>query len=272
VLLAIRNSVVGLIALEHRDPHHFDRRDIELLSGYVEPAALALDNARWFARLRTVGAEEERNRLARDLHDQVGQALAFLAFELDRLIRVDGRGDPVGADLERLRDEVRHIVAEVRETLYDLRTDVSESQDIAAALRLVARRLEARSGISVKVTSESDRRLPLPQEREFFRIGQEAMVNGERHAEASNIAVTWWSDGQAAILEVVDDGRGFPTKDPGRADSYGIVGMRERAASIGATLEIEALPESGTRVRCVRDETRARLSPPQATPSELTGS
>ena len=82
-----------------REPNHFDRRDVELLSGYVEPAALAIDNARWFSRLRTVGAEEERNRLARDLHDRIGQSLAYLAFELDRLIRANERGDDVAPEL-----------------------------------------------------------------------------------------------------------------------------------------------------------------------------
>lgn len=269
VLLSFRGSVVGLIALEHREPHHFDRRDIELLSGYVEPAALALDNARWFARLRTVGAEEERNRLARDLHDRIGQALAYLAFELDRLIRAGQRGDDVGPDLERLRDEVRRVVSEVRDTLYDLRTDVSESQDILAALRLVGRRLEARSGITVTVSGDPSGRLPLPQEREFFRIAQEAVVNVERHAQATTIAINWWSDDHAAILEVSDDGKGFPAGQVGRADSYGIVGMRERAASIGATLEIESLPGTGARVRCVRDEDRRRA--PRTVPSRLGG-
>jgi signal transduction histidine kinase len=253
IVLMARESVVGLIALEHRDPRHFDRRDIELLSGYVEPAALAIDNARWFARLRTVGAEEERNRLARDLHDRIGQALAYLAFELDRLIRADERGADLGPDLARLRDEVRRVVAEVRDTLYDLRTDVSETQDILAALRQAGGRLEARAGIRVSVDGEPVGRLPLPQEREMFRIAQEAMVNVERHAEASSISIMWWSDGNAAILEVDDDGTGFPAGQAGRADSYGIVGMRERAASIGATLEIESRPERGTRVRCIRD-------------------
>jgi signal transduction histidine kinase len=254
IVLPARGSVVGLIALEHHDVNHFDRRDVELLSGYVEPAALAIDNARWFARLRTVGAEEERNRLARDLHDRIGQSLAYLAFELDRLIRANERGDEVGPDLERLRDDVRRVVSEVRETLYELRTEVTTDQDIMTALRLMADRLDRRSGMTVTVSGEPTGRLPLPQERELFRIAQEAAVNVERHAEATTITINWWSDGHTAILEVTDDGRGFPAGQAGRADSYGIVGMRERAASVGATLEIESLPGKGTRVRCVRSE------------------
>jgi signal transduction histidine kinase len=254
IVLPARGSVVGLIALEHADRSHFDRRDVELLSGYVEPAALAIDNARWFSRLRTVGAEEERNRLARDLHDRIGQSLAYLAFELDRLIRANERGDDVAADLATLRDDVRRVVSEVRETLYELRTEVTPEQDILTALRLMGDRLGQRSGIEVSVSGDPSGRLPLPQERELFRIAQEAAVNVERHANAEHIAITWWSDGHTAILEVTDDGQGFPAGRAGRADSYGIVGMRERAASVGATLDISSLPGQGTRVRCVRSE------------------
>ena len=79
-------SIIGLLAVEHADERHFTDRDVELLKGFVEPVALAIDNARWFARLRTVGADEERTRIARDLHDRIGQSLAYLAFELDRIV------------------------------------------------------------------------------------------------------------------------------------------------------------------------------------------
>ena len=81
-----RGAIIGLLAIEHADVNHFTTATGELLEGFVEPVALALDNARWFARLRTVGADEERTRIARDLHDRIGQSLAYLAFELDRIV------------------------------------------------------------------------------------------------------------------------------------------------------------------------------------------
>ena len=87
-----RGTLVGVLAVEHPDAHHFSARNAELLVGFAEPAALAIDNARWFARLRTVGADEERTRIARDLHDRIGQSLAYLAFELDRIVRKDAKG------------------------------------------------------------------------------------------------------------------------------------------------------------------------------------
>ncbi|MCU1357247.1 MAG: Signal transduction histidine kinase [Acidimicrobiales bacterium] len=248
--LPAREATVGLVALEHRDARHFDLRDLELLNGFVEPAALAIDNARWFARLRTVGADEERTRIARDLHDRIGQSLAYLAFELDRIVKVNGKGQPVTEHLDRLRSDVRGVIGEVRDTLYDLRTDVTDSQDIGKTLEGFLDRVRTRSAIETRLDLRVTGRLPLLQERELWRIAQEAVTNVERHAKADKVVVTWHSDGSRALLLVADDGIGFANDRAGRLDSYGIVGMRERAASIGATLDVHGTPDVGTTVRC----------------------
>ncbi|MCU1497673.1 MAG: Signal transduction histidine kinase [Acidimicrobiales bacterium] len=248
--LPARDSTVGLVALEHRDPKHFRLRDQELLDGFVEPAALAIDNARWFGRLRTVGADEERTRIARDLHDRIGQSLAYLAFELDRIVKTDAKGDSVTEQLAHLRNDVRSVVGEVRDTLYDLRTDVTDSQDVTLILQTFLDRVEARSGLETRLETKVTGRLPLLQERELWRIAQEAVTNVERHARASRVVVTWHSDGHHAVLLVADNGIGFAEGRAGRLDSYGILGMRERAASIGATLDVAGKPDQGTTVRC----------------------
>ncbi len=249
--LLARGSVIGLVSIEHPDPHHFSPRDVELLNGFAEPAALALDNARWFARLRTVGAEEERTRIARDLHDRIGQSLAYLAFEVDRIVKTAGRGEPVDSSLEQLRGDIRDVIRDVRDTLYDLRTDVSEAQDMVTVLDLYLQRVRDRTGLDIVLRSSETGRLPLLQERELFRIAQEALANVEKHANATHVTLTWQCDGHEALLEIADDGKGFPMGRAGRLDSYGIIGMRERAASIGATLDIESSPGVGTRVRCL---------------------
>ena len=249
-VLPARGSIIGLLAVEHAGVDRYTDRDLELLTGFVEPAALAVDNARWFGRLRTVGAEEERNRIARDLHDRIGQSLAYLAFELDRIVKAGDRDDDVRPALGRLREDVRTVIREVRDTLYDLRTDVSDEQGFLATLELFVGRVRDRAGFAVTLRADERIRLPLPQERELFRIAQEAIVNVERHADADHVTVTWRSDARGAVLEVADDGSGFPVGRAGRLDSYGLLGMRERAASIGATLDLESSPGHGTRVRC----------------------
>jgi signal transduction histidine kinase len=250
-VLAARGSVIGLLALEHKIPNHFSRRDVEMLNGFVEPVALAIDNARWFSRLRTVGADEERTRIARDLHDRIGQSLAYLAFELDRIVARDSKGDDVSSALMQLRNDIRGVIREVRDTLYDLRTDVSEGSDIGETLEAFADRLRERSPLQIDLYCDRGPRLPILQEREMWRIAQEALVNVERHANARHVQVRWRCDGRSAALEVIDDGDGFPPGKAGRLDSYGMIGMRERASSIGATLDIMSAPGKGTAVRCV---------------------
>ncbi|MFZ6002388.1 MAG: GAF domain-containing sensor histidine kinase [Actinomycetota bacterium] len=250
-VLSARGATIGLVSIEHGDAHHFSHRDMELLAGFAEPAALAIDNARWFGRLRTVGADEERTRIARDLHDRIGQSLAYLAFELDRIVKNNGNRDQaVSHALDQLRGDVRGVIGEVRDTLYDLRTDVSEAQSLPTTLDAFLSRVRERSGLRVSLRSQETGRLPILQEREMWRVAQEAVTNVERHAQATQVSITWRCDGQSAVLEVADDGVGFPVTTAGRLDSYGILGMRERAASIGATLTIDSQPGKGTRVRC----------------------
>ncbi len=249
-VLSARGSIIGLLAIEHGDFEHFTSRDLELIEGFVAPASLALDNARWFARLRTVGADEERTRIARDLHDRIGQSLAYLAFSLDSLVERDEAGDNVSQDLSQLREDVRGVIREVRDTLYDLRTDVSEEQGIGAVLEQYVGRVGERSHLSIQVEADRDARLPILQEREMWRIAQEALANVERHARATAVRIVWRCDGERALIDVTDNGVGFESSTAGRLDSYGVLGMRERASSIGASLEILSAPGRGTRVRC----------------------
>lgn len=264
--LTARGSIMGLVALEHRKPHRFDQRAGGLLAGFVPPLAMALDNARWFARLRTVGADEERTRIARDLHDRIGQSLAYLAFELDRIVNRHNAGDPLGESLDHLRDDVRGVIREVRDTLYDLRTDVSEVAGLHEILRQYADRVMERTTLTFHIEADDEHRLPLLQEREMWRIAQEAITNIERHAKASNVRVTWRCDGGRAAIRVSDDGIGFETGRAGRLDSYGMLGMRERASSIGATLEVESAPGRGTSITCVLDPSLPATQPDDSRP------
>ena len=247
--LRARDQLDGVLALEHTDEGQLGGREARLIESLTEPAALAIDNARWFARLRTVGAAEERTRIARELHDRIGQSLAYVAFELDRIVK-RAEGQTVHDDLEHLRADVRSVVGEVRETLYDMRTDVTETRGLVDALDGFLARVRGRAGVETSFRYSETARLPVPQEREMWRIAQEAISNIERHARASHLNVQWRCDGTTALLVVSDDGQGFPIGKAGRVDSYGMVGMRERADAIGAVLEFESQPGRGTTVRC----------------------
>ena len=251
--LVARGEFVGLVALEAAGEARYGNRDARLLGGFLEPASLAVANAQVFERLRTVGADEERTRIARDLHDRIGQSLAYVAFELDRLVKGHEEGRDLGPPLQQLRHDVRGVIGEVRDTLYDLRTDVSDEQDFVATMREFLERVQKRSGLKVEFSTRVRGRMPILPERELWRIAQEAVINVERHAAAKCVRVTWQTDGQSARMEIADDGVGFPDGSAGRLDSYGILGMRERAASVGATLQITGAPQRGTVVRCRLD-------------------
>jgi signal transduction histidine kinase len=270
-VLSARGSIIGLLAVEHSTPGQFTDRDVEVVSGFVEPAALAIDNARWFTRLRTVGADEERTRIARDLHDRIGQSIAYLAFELDRLVERDESGESISRELGQLREDVRGVIREVRDTLYDLRTDVSDVSGVADVLEEYAARVGERSGIQVHVDADRSHRLPILPERELWRVAQEALANVERHAHATAVRILWRCDGERAVIDVTDNGIGFAQDRAGRLDSYGVLGMRERAASIGASLEIHSAPGRGTRVRCILDPTAVDSSSTPTSTRPTTG-
>ncbi|MDQ3978689.1 MAG: GAF domain-containing sensor histidine kinase [Actinomycetota bacterium] len=247
--LRARGTLVGLIALEHHEPGFYERRDLRLLDGFTGHAALGIDNAAWFARLRLMGAEEERIRIARDMHDSVGQSLAYLAFKLDRVTNM-AQDDLLRGELEVMRGEVRGVLSEVREALCDLRTDVTEKQGLVETLQAFLDRVGSRTDLEVTFHHEEAGRLPIQQERELWRIAHEAITNVERHAAARHLHVRWHCDGQRARLTIGDDGRGFPVSRIDRRDRYGLVGMKERASAIGASLNIESEPFVGTLVEC----------------------
>jgi signal transduction histidine kinase len=246
--LRARGALVGLVALEHHEVGRYGRRELQLLDGFIDSAALAIDNARWFGRLRGMGADEERTRIARDMHDRIGQSLAYVAFELDRL--TGQAEEPIKASLDGLRSEVRDVLGEVRDTLSDLRAEVSDQRGLVDTLESYLERVAARCDVQVDFRHDSTARLPLVQERELWRIAQEAISNVERHAGAAHLRVRWHTDGRSAHLTVADDGRGFAVGAPRRSDSFGLTGMQERADAIGATLLVESEPYVGTLVEC----------------------
>lgn len=246
--LRARGTLMGLIALESREPEHYEAQHAELLNGFIEPFGIAIDNARLFRRLRSVGADEERSRIARELHDRIGNALAMIGFEVDRLTMQAQRGTDVAAPLVELRQQVSSVVGDVREALYDLRTDVSDAQDLVATLTMFCDRVRSRSPLAVTFEADATHRLPLLQERELWQISREAITNVERHARADKLTVTWMCRPDAAELVIADNGQGF-VKGSGRPDSYGLVGMRERAASVNAVLDISSELGQGTTIR-----------------------
>ncbi len=244
VALRARGALVGLVALEDVEPDVYEPEHSDVIQSLSSLLALSIDNARWFARLRTLGAEAERARIARELHDRVAQSLAYVAFELERLHGLAGdKRDEIG----QLREVVREIVTELRETIYQLRANVTEHDDIVTVAEEYLDRFGERTGIAVHWLPSAATTLPYRVEQELWRIAQEALVNVERHAGASAVIVKWEVGDRRARLEIADDGQGFDLSGV-VGEHYGLVGMRERADAIGAHLAVESAPGRGTRV------------------------
>lgn len=246
--LRARGALVGMLAVESEKPSAFGQQQAEVVHGLTEPFGIAIDNARMFLRIATLAADEERKRIARDLHDHVGSSLALIGFEVDRAITMTTHGDDVEPVLRELRQQVSAVVTDVRETLYDLRTDVSDTYDLSDTVRGFLARVQQRSGVTATADMQIGERLPLVLERELWQIIRESIVNAERHAKATSLVVSGRRIGERITFSVRDDGVGLDATKA-RPDSYGLMGMRERANRLDAELSLRTLPTGGTEMR-----------------------
>jgi signal transduction histidine kinase len=203
---------------------------------------------------RVIDAQEaERARVARDLHDQIGQALTSVLLGL-RLVDGSVYDGPHAEEVRERTDEVRELVAqaldEVRELAFELRPTVLDDVGLVAAVRRLADNLTRRYGVRVELVLnglDDDRRLPPDVETVVYRVVQEALTNVARHAQASISTVTIIVDGQGMRASIVDDGIGFELGDAALR-SLGLAGMTERASLAGGRVEIASVPTQGTAV------------------------
>lgn len=220
-------------------------RALARLEQELRPVAVHLDTALLFTALRDSATAEERQRLAREMHDGVAQDIASLGYLVDALVAAPASAAQA-AQLRVLRERVTAVVAEVRQAVLTLRGSVGRSPSLGAALATVARHLAEASGVAVQVTTdEHATRLQPEVEAELFRIGQEAMNNAVKHAHARSVEVLCQVHAPDARIVIADDGVGMQQPRP---DSHGLAIMRERAALVGADLTIEEGEDCGVRV------------------------
>jgi len=220
-----------------------------LLQQIGQETAVAVENARLFSRVREISIDEERKRLARELHDGVAQALTHLRFELDFMARHGGQTpDAVKREIERLSRVVNRASGDVRSMIFGLRSSVS-AEGIVGSLRGYLSDLRGLGGPEIIFEARGEVRLPAGVEAEIFRIAQEAVSNALRHAGAGEVRVTMTAGAQLLRLMVEDDGVGLRGRRSMTArGGVGLEAMRERSEAIGAALELGERPGGGTRV------------------------
>jgi len=192
----------------------------------------------------------ERNRIAREIHDNLAQDILGISVQLELVARLmPAAAESAKGHLDRARILVRNSMTEARRYVWDLRSQELQKKDLSAALRDTTKRLTAENEVEavVEVTGPS-RPLPLPVETNLLRIGQEAINNAVKHARANRIDVTLNFDTRSVQLGIRDDGRGFDPEAQIADGHFGLIGMRERAEQIGAALTIDSAVERGTQI------------------------
>jgi PAS domain S-box-containing protein len=205
-------------------------------------------------------AEEERQRIARELHDDTAQRLAGLMLMLKAAGRTEDAKERE-ARIEQVREEIGAAADAVRRIARGLRPPILDEFGLPAALESLVRTLRHAHGLDIDLSMERPvGRLHPDSELAMYRIVQEALSNAIRHSGASRVAVSLHQEDHVLGAEVRDDGRGFATDRPFSDDGQGLglVGMRERARNAGGTLEIDGAPGAGTRVRVTLPRNRPR--------------
>jgi signal transduction histidine kinase len=262
--LQVKGETVGLLNMVCQD--EVGQEDLGLLEAVGRQVGVGIENARLWEELRRKEAvrrellhkaitaqEEERRRIARELHDEASQALAALLVSL-RLMENAPSLEEARAQVARMREVVNQTLDEIRALAWELRPSVLDDLGLVPALTRYIQSCRSRFGmeIDLEVVGLDQVRLPWEVETALYRIAQEALTNAARHAGARHVSVILEQRDNRALLIVEDDGEGFDVaqvwasvQERGR---LGLYGMEERASLVGGRLTVESAPGSGTTV------------------------
>lgn len=225
--------------------HAMHARNKAVVARLAQECAVAVENAELFARVREMSIDEERQRLARDLHDGVAQAIMHLRLELDLLARRAQQTPAFSDDLVRLGRVVQRAGSDIRETILGLRSPVA-TEGLVAALRSYTRDLRRFGGPEIEFTATGTLRPGPRVEAEVFRFAQEALSNAIRHSQARRIEVALALRADGLTMKIADDGIGFDAARP--SDGVGLHAMRERAARLGGLVTFATRDTGGTLI------------------------
>jgi signal transduction histidine kinase len=201
-------------------------------------------------KLRSGAVLEERNRIARELHDSLEQELAGITMQLDLAVDCFQQAPRVAQQaLETARNMSRHSMVEARRSVWDLRCQLLEEGDLVSALAQIVGPLVPREHVQVSTSIQGNPvRLPRPVEMNLLRIGQEAVANAVKHGHAQHVSIELRYAAASVCLTVRDDGQGFAASLDSPSGHFGLLDMRERAHSMGSRLRVDSEPGRGTCV------------------------
>jgi signal transduction histidine kinase len=263
VPLTQQGQTVGLIALLSDLVGFFPEESMQRLRAFAAHADLVLRNARLFEEMREgrerlqalsrrlVGVQEdERRAVARELHDEAGQALTSLRVQVELLDRRADDPDAVRGGTAQLKAAIEQVMGNLHRLAMDLRPASLDHLGLEAALRQHCEAIRATHGLSVQMEAPHwTGRLAPETEVALYRIVQEALNNVVRHAQASQVDVILERRDGRVIAVIEDNGQGFDPQAPRSREQLGLLGMRERAEALGGTLLIESTPGLGATIR-----------------------
>jgi signal transduction histidine kinase len=264
-------ATIGTLAVGSRRARSFAIDELETLASLATQAAIAIENARLHDQLRELAVRGERERIARELHDGLAQVLGYVNTKSQAVeeLLAGARTEEARTHLTELATAARSIYVDVREAILGLSTPVSPA-GLAGTIEGYADRFAEASKLAVRVSATPEARgldLPPAVEAQVFRIVQEALTNVRKHAAAQRVEVGLEVLDSRLVVEVRDDGRGLAGAESAGEGwpRYGATAMRQRAESVGGTVELRSVPGGGTTVRLEVPLTR-RAVPAEARP------
>jgi PAS domain S-box-containing protein len=267
VPLRVKDKVLGVLTIASHDARKFSAEDIQLLESIASQIAIAVENAKLHqevqrkdeSRGELLGEifsiqEEERRRIARELHDETSQSLASLAASLEAVAGIlPSAADEARNRLKKVGQVAINVLDEVHKLIYELRPTLLDDLGLVAAARWLAENNLGAAGVTVNFkTAGRARRLPSKLETTLFRVIQEAVSNIARHAHAKNVDIALHFKKRAIVVHIKDDGDGFDVEEAisskDRPRGLGLLGMKERVELLKGTLSIRSRPDSGTEV------------------------
>jgi signal transduction histidine kinase len=252
VSLIREKQLIGLLGLYcFHEQRVFSPDELALLKGLADQTTQAIDNARLRIQAEQTAVTEERNRLARDLHDSVTQSLYSQMLYSEAASRRLAVGDveEVSDHLLVLRQTAHQALQEMRLLIFELRPPVLDEEGLVAAIKSRLGAVEERSGQHTELNADGDLHLSPELEANLYRIVQESLNNVLKHAGAQEVMISLTQMGDFVTLEVIDDGSGFDVDSSQSLSGLGLQGMRERVSQMGGTLKVQSKPGEGTRVK-----------------------
>jgi signal transduction histidine kinase len=246
--LISHEQLIGVLRLDHHEPGHFTRAHADLGLAFANQAAIAIKNARFHEQAQRLAAFQERQRLARELHDSVSQALYGIALGARTAqLRLESEPEKLAEPLDYILSLAEAGLSEMRALIFELRPESLQNEGLVVAITKQADALRARHKLEVMTDLGSEPDISLHRKEALYRVTQEAMQNIARHSHATKVNVRLHQNESCIVLQIQDNGEGF---DPSREHPghLGLQSMQERVAQIGGDFTIVSQPGMGTTI------------------------